>query len=76
VGLQAYRDDLPVQHVMQTGSPEARYTLLELGQNKNIYKLSHEKVTYDVAAAVKLAKLRGRDDWVKALKTGYALDES
>jgi len=76
VGLQAYCDDLPVQHVMQTGSPEARYTLLELGQNKNIYKLSHEKVTYDVAAAVKLAKLRGRDDWVKALETGYALDES
>jgi len=74
VGLQAYRDDLPVQHVMQTGSPEARYTLLELGKNKNIYKLSHEKVPYDVDSAVSLAKSRGRDDWVKALETGFALE--
>lgn len=76
VGLQAYSDDLPVPHVMQTGSPDASYTLLELGKNKNIYKLSHEKVPYDVDAAVKLAKLRGREDWVHALETGYALAES
>ncbi len=76
VGLQAYSDDLPVPHIMQTKSPEASYTLLELGQNKNIYKVSHEKVSYDVDSAARLAKLRGRDDWVKALETGYALDES
>ena len=73
VGLQAYSDDLPVPHVMETGTPDASYTLLELGKNKNIYKLSHEKVIYDVTPAVKLAQLRGREDWVKALETGYAL---
>lgn len=74
VGLQAYSDDLPVPHAMETGSSEASYTLLELGKNKNIYKLSHEKVSYDIASAVQLAKLRGRDDWVKALETGFALE--
>ena len=63
-------------HVMETGSPDASYTLLELGKNKNIYKLSHQKVAYDVDAAIKLAKLRGREDWVKALETGFALKES
>lgn len=73
VGLQAYSDDLPVPHSMQTGSPEACYTLLELGQNKNIYKVSHEKVAYDVAAAVALAKTHGLEGWVNALETGYTL---
>ena len=74
VGLQAYSDDLPVPHAMETGSSEASYTLLELGKNKNIYKLSHERVSYDIASAVQLAKLRNRDDWVKALETGFALE--
>lgn len=73
VGLQAYSDDLPVPHVMQTGSPEASYTLMELGKNKNIYKLSHERVSYDVDAAVKLAKSHGLEGWVNALETGYKL---
>lgn len=73
VGLQAYSDDLPVSHSMQTGRPEASYTMLELGQNKNIYKVSHEQVVYDVAAAVKLAKSHGLEGWVNALETGYTL---
>jgi predicted phosphodiesterase len=70
VGLPAYADDEPVEHVMETCSPHASYALLE--RNQSEWTVEHLKVPYDHHAAAREAALRGRDDWVHCLTTGRA----
>lgn len=66
VGLQAYSDDLPMPHVMETGSPHARYAILE-GDRVEFIALA-----YDRQSAAAAARANGRDDWAHALLTGRA----
>ena len=69
VGMPAYTDDEPHLHSMETYSSLASYALLtELDNNQ--WDVAFHKVRYDVAAAAKLAALRGRHDWVHFLTTG------
>jgi len=69
VGLQAYYDDRPFFHLIENGSPDARYAILE----KRADKWSSQLLTvpYDHAAMAQLAKQRGRLDWEYVLMTGY-----
>lgn len=68
VGLQAYEDDDPEYHVMATGSPDARYAVIEKrGDNWSVQLIS---VPYDTGLVVELANRNGRPDWVTALATG------
>jgi putative phosphoesterase len=67
VGLQAYSDDLPYPHSMQTGSPHARYAILS-DAGVELIALAYD---WDAPAAAALAN--GREDWAHALKTGWAL---
>lgn len=69
VGLPAYDDVLPVPHVVETGSPDARYAIVE--RVKNNWTVSHYAVPYDFKSMAKLARLRGRPEWERALLTGY-----
>jgi hypothetical protein len=66
VGLPAYDDELPVPHAMETGSPHARYAILD-GD-----RIELRAIEYDVGAAVAAAKKNGRDDWARWLATGVA----
>lgn len=68
VGLQAYEDTHPVPHVIQTGSPEARYAIIE--RKGTDWSVDLRKVAYDHQAAADLAKSNGRRDWAAALQTG------
>jgi predicted phosphodiesterase len=68
VGLQAYQDDEPFHHIMQTGSPEARYAILERAGDRWTAELI--RVEYDWREAAGLAAERGRPDWATALATG------
>ncbi|HEX8033239.1 MAG TPA: metallophosphoesterase family protein [Ktedonobacterales bacterium] len=70
VGLPAYSDDTPHPHVMQAGSPHARYALLT--ETPSGWAVEHIAVPYDWAAAARAAEARGRDDWASALRTGRA----
>lgn len=70
VGLQAYSDDLPVPHLMQTGSPHARYAILD--RRSDSWRVEIVKVPYDWAAAASQAKENGRPDWPYSLLTGRA----
>ena len=69
VGLPAYRDVHPYPHVIESGSPDARYAIVE--------KLAETWVTFLIAVPyahmnmARLAHERGRDDWAHALASGY-----
>lgn len=74
VGLQAYEDDLPVRHLMQTGSPDASYAVLEAKAGEvNIFLI---RVPYAAQDAAACAARHGRTDWEKALLTGIAGSDS
>ena len=74
VGLPAYQHDQPVEHIMQTGSPHARYAIIsknKASQDKN-WSIQHISLTYDWHAAAALARASGRSDRAEWLLTGRA----
>lgn len=68
VGLQAYDDERPFFHKMESGSPHARYAILE--KRKDKWAIEFHKVVYNWDEAVRIALVNNRPDWVNALKTG------
>jgi putative phosphoesterase len=71
VGLQAYDDTRPLPHYMETGSPHARYAVID--REKGGWRISLLAVEYDWSAASGDARKANRPDWAHALETGYAL---
>lgn len=69
VGLQAYDDEHPHPHVVATGSPDARYAILE--RHGGRWLVSLLSVPYDHESMALLAQARGRPEWAHALRTGY-----
>ena len=70
VGLPAYTDDSAPAHISETGSPLARYAILD-GAGPTM-RVTFAAVEYDHAHAVRQATANGRPDWAVALQTGYA----
>lgn len=69
VGLQAYDDARPHPHVVENGSPHARWALAE--RHGAQWQIEFHCVTYDWEAAARQAEANGRADWADALRTGY-----
>jgi predicted phosphodiesterase len=69
VGLQAYDDDHLHYHVMQNGSPDARYAIVERGGQG--WSAALIAVPYDWQPMAALAARNGRPDWAQAIATGY-----
>lgn len=69
VGLPAYGDDHPWPHVMESGSPQARYAIAERG-SYGCWQAELIAVDYDAEDAARTAEARGRPDWAVALRTG------
>ncbi len=69
VGIQAYEGNHPAPHVVEVGSPHARYAIAE--QSSGRWTVDFIAVPYDWDAAAQLAQQRGRDDWVRALRSGF-----
>ena len=72
VGLPAYDDVLPEYHVMEAGSPHARYSIIEY-QTK-IQSINIIAISYDFKSAVKQAIKNNRPDWAKGLESGFISD--
>jgi putative phosphoesterase len=72
VGLPAYTDTEPVKHSMETGAPHARYALLERRKAGERWHVSFRAVVYDWKAAAARAAEKGREDWARWIRTGYA----
>jgi len=69
VGLPAFDDATPYPHVIQTGSPDAHYALLDRVHGE--WTTSLVSVPYDYRPMIKLAQSRHFYDWAYALETGY-----
>jgi len=69
VGLQAYDDAHPHPHVIENGSPHARWALAERGRHG--WRLQFHAVDYDWEAAARRAEANGRLDWADALRSGF-----
>jgi predicted phosphodiesterase len=68
VGLPAFDDDHPFPHVVETGSPHARYAVLsDEGDGWSAELLA---IAYDWEQAARDAEANGRADWARALRTG------
>lgn len=69
VGLQAYTDDHPQHYVMELGTPDAQYAVVE--RKLGGWVAEHYAVPYDTTLVAQLAKVRNRPEWERALLRGY-----
>ena len=69
VGIQAYEGHDPGPHVVEVGSPHARYAVLE--STPQGWMADLVAVPYDWDDAAKIADRHGRADWARALATGF-----
>lgn len=74
VGLQAYDDDHPHAHIVENGTPHARYAVL--ARMSAGWRVEMRLVPYDHESAARLADSNGRPDWSRALRTGYMQGEA
>jgi diadenosine tetraphosphatase ApaH/serine/threonine PP2A family protein phosphatase len=68
VGSPGYRDAYPFPHVMEAGTPDARYAILELVDGT--WQATLRQVPYDHAAMAALARRNGQPELASALATG------
>jgi predicted phosphodiesterase len=68
VGLPAYTDDVPHPHVIETGTPHARYSVVAWGEAG--WRVEDVAVPYDWETAATIALQNGRPDWARWLRTG------
>jgi predicted phosphodiesterase len=70
IGAPAYDDPTPPAHVSESGSPAARYAMLELDGDRVAAELI--AIPYDHDRAVRRAAENGRPDWAHQLATGFS----
>ncbi len=69
VGSPGYRDVHPFPHVIEAGTPDARYAILELADG--IRRATFRQVPYDHDAMTALARRNGQLELASALATGW-----
>jgi predicted phosphodiesterase len=69
IGLQGYIDTSNNPHVVDIGSPHARYAILHKDNDK--IDVEFRSITYDWEKAAEKSEQAKRDDWTYALKTGF-----
>ncbi len=69
VGCPGYSDVTPFPHLMQTGSPDASYAILERRDDR--WQITFRQVPYDHDAMAALARQYERPEWASALATGW-----
>ena len=69
VGLPSYDDDHPNHHVMEAGSPHARYAIATKTSGR--WDFTERMIEYEWDRAAMQASINGRDDWATSLKNGF-----
>ena len=69
VGSPGYRDIHPPPHVIEAGTPDARYAILELAGGE--WQVTFRHVPYDHEAMAALARRNGQGELASALATGW-----
>lgn len=70
VGCPAFAGDHPFPHVMEAGTPHARYAILD--DAAGAWEATFRLVAYDAAPMVAMARAAGAAGWVRALTEGRA----
>ena len=70
VGLQAYDASHPLPHVAESGSPHARWAVVERAADGR-WHVELRATAYDWQAAAERAEANGRGDWADAIRTGF-----
>lgn len=70
VGVPAYSHALPYPHVMEEGSPHARFVVIERGPTG--WQIDHVAVTYDWNYVATIAEKNGRSDLAAWIRSGRA----
>jgi putative phosphoesterase len=68
VGIPAYDEDLPYPHVMEAGSPHARYAVLT--RDSGGWAIEHVGLPYAWSKAADVARRNGRPDRARWIETG------
>ncbi|MFX0022061.1 MAG: metallophosphoesterase family protein [Candidatus Hermodarchaeota archaeon] len=68
VGLPAYADNYPYPHVMESGTPHARYCIIS--RNEKHLWIENVSVSYNWEEAASRARENGRPDWENWLRYG------
>jgi predicted phosphodiesterase len=71
VGCPAYRDDAPEPHVVEAGSPHARYAIVD--RSGDLLRVEQVCVPYDWASAAAEAEAHGFPGWAYAIRHGRAM---
>jgi diadenosine tetraphosphatase ApaH/serine/threonine PP2A family protein phosphatase len=69
VGSPGYRDIHPFPHVIEAGTPDARYAILEF--EGGAWRATFRHVPYDHEAMAALARRNGQPELASALATGW-----
>ncbi|MGJ5080156.1 metallophosphoesterase family protein [Bradyrhizobium sp. HKCCYLS3013] len=69
VGSPGYSYNAPHPHVVQAGTPDARYAILELTSSG--WSVSFRHVPYDHRSMAALARANGDEEFASALATGW-----
>lgn len=69
IGLPAYDDDSPFYHKMESGSPFAKYAVIEL-EEELVVSITQRHVRYDHERAAQQAEKYGRSDWAYWIRKG------
>jgi diadenosine tetraphosphatase ApaH/serine/threonine PP2A family protein phosphatase len=69
VGCPGYRDSAPFPHLVETGTPDACYAVLELRARR--WQATFRHVSYDNQAMAAMANQNQRPEWASALSTGW-----
>ncbi|WP_299729527.1 metallophosphoesterase family protein [uncultured Tateyamaria sp.] len=69
VGLPAYDDDQPVPHVVASGSPFARFAVVQ--RHARHWRARFHAVPYDTARMTAMAQKGDRPNWARAVSTGW-----
>jgi len=69
VGSPGYRDSHPFSHVIEAGTPDARYAILEFAGG--CWRATFRHVPYDHEAMAALARRNGQPELASALATGW-----
>lgn len=70
VGCPGYDDDSPpIPHIMQAGTPDASYAILE--EVDGAWRVSFRQVPYDHMAMAEIARVHGSATWASALSSGW-----
>jgi putative phosphoesterase len=71
VGCPAYSDPESPAHVSESGSPLARYGIVELDDAHRVTRIESIAVAYDNETAARRAEESGRPEWAHALRYGF-----